>query len=86
MSFLIEYDRQPEDFLRKLDLHLAKRVKEKVEETLPSNLVPHNAVAIVGEHGVFRIRVGNWRVLYRINYLQHKIIIIKIDKRERVYD
>ena len=33
----------------------------------------------------YRIRIGDFRVLYRINYQESKIIILKIDKRERVY-
>lgn len=86
MSYVIEYDKQPIDFLRKLDKQQARRIKEKIEETLPDNPVPQNTVSIVGEQGVFRLRVGDWRVLYRLNYAEKKIIIVKIDKRESVYD
>ena len=86
MTFLVEYDTQPKDFLRKLDKHLSKRIVEKIEEVLPITPVPHNAVSIVGEHGVFRVRVGDWRVIYRVNYPEQKVIIIKIDKRARAYN
>ena len=34
----------------------------------------------------FRIRIGKHRVLYRINYEEKRIIIVKIDKRDKVYD
>ncbi len=86
MTFVIEYDKQPEKFLKKLDKHLSKRIIDKTEELLINNPVPHNAKTIVGEHGVFRVRVGNYRAIYRINFSENKIIIIKIDKRPRVYD
>ena len=40
---------------------------------------------IVGEHGVFRVRVGDYRALYRVNYDQRKTVVLKLDKRDRVY-
>lgn len=86
MSYAIFYDKQPEKFLEKLDKHIAKRIKDKIESTLPDNPVPQNATTIIGEHGVFRIRIGNFRALYRINHQENKIIIVEIDKRPRVYD
>ena len=86
MSYEIFYDKQPEKFLEKLDKHIAARIVDKIEATLSNNPVPHNAVAIEGEHGVFRIRIGDFRVLYRVNYENNRIIIIKVDKRSRVYD
>ena len=85
MTFEIEYDNQPRRFLRNCDKHIIERIIEKTESTLLVNPVPHDAKTIVGEHGVFRIRIGDFRVLYRINYEQKIIIVVKIDKRERVY-
>lgn len=85
MSFSIEYDKQPKKFLKGGNLQLAKRLITKIETTLTENPVPHNAKSIVNAHGVFRIRVGDFRILYRINYQTQKIIIVIIDKRERVY-
>ena len=86
MSFYIFYDKQPEKFLEKLDRQLAVRIIDKIEATLIDNPVPHNATTIEGEHGVFRIRIGDYRALYRINYETNRIAIIVIDKRSRVYD
>ena len=85
MSYAIFYDNQPEKFLEKLDKHIAKRIKDKIETVLTDNQVPHNATTVVGEHGIFRIRIGDFRTLYRINYQENKIIVIKLDKRPRVY-
>lgn len=59
---------------------------DKIDESLIENPVPHNAISIVGEKGVFRIRIGDYRVLYRINYQANKIIVFKVDKRAKVYD
>lgn len=85
MSFEIHYDDQPEKFLKELDKSISLRIINKIEVTLTIKTVPHNATTIVGEHGVYRIRIGDFRVLYRVDYEKSKIIIIKIDKRSRVY-
>lgn len=84
MKFTVSYDKQPKKFLKKSDKHIAKRLIDKID-TLGDNPVPSDAKAIVGKHGVFRIRIGDYRVLYRINYSENKIIIVKLDKRPRVY-
>ena len=87
MSFEIFYDTQPLDVLKKLDKYLAKRIADKLDALLlPDNPVPHSAKAIVGEHGVFRVRIGDYRALYRVDYRMEKIVVFKIDKRNVVYD
>ena len=85
MKFFIEYDKQPKKLLKKLDKHIAKRIIDKIDEAFEDNFVPHNAKTIVGKHGVFRIRIGDYRALYRINYQGNKIVIFKLDKRPKVY-
>lgn len=85
MSFEISYDKQAEKFLEKLEKPTAKRIVDKIEEKLTNEAVPKDAKTVIGEHGVFRIRIGDYRALYRINYHDSKIIIFKIGERESVY-
>ena len=85
MTFEIKYDNQPRKFLKKLDKHLIKRIMDKIDDLLMNNPVPHDAKMIVGEHGVFRIRIGDYRALYRINYNEERVIIIRLDKRPKIY-
>ena len=86
MSFDIYYDKQPEKFLSKVDKHISSRITNKIETALSENPVPQDARAMVGEHGVFRMRVGDYRALYRVNYSTNKIIIFKLDKRAIIYE
>lgn len=86
MIFSIEYDKQPLRFLKKAEKHIAIRIVNKIEELLKSNLVPHEAKVVVGEHGVFRLRIGDYRALYRLNYQEKRIVVFCIDKRSKVYD
>lgn len=85
MVFEIVYGKQPIKFLNKLNKEINNRTLDKIEETLANNPVPRDAKSIVGKHGVFRIRIGDYRALYRINYQEGKIIVFKIDKRSKVY-
>jgi mRNA interferase RelE/StbE len=86
MSFQIEYDRQPTKYLKKCEKPIAKRIMDKMQSVLLNNPIPHDAKAIIGEHGVFRIRIGDYRALCRVNYKERRVIIFKLEKRSKVYD
>lgn len=85
MTFSIDYDKQPIKFLKKSDKHIAKRILDKIDQVLKENPVPHDAKSVVGKLGVFRIRIGDYRALYRLNYRDNIIVVVKIDKRPRVF-
>lgn len=56
MIFSIEYDKQPQDFLKKTDKHFLKRIIDKIDELLTETAVPHNAKRAAGyEEPTFRI-------------------------------
>jgi mRNA interferase RelE/StbE len=55
-------------------------------EKLRENPIIHDTKAVEGSKGLFRVRVGDYRILYEVDYRNNLIGIIKIDKRPRVYD
>lgn len=82
----IRLDNQPEKFLKNCEKTLFERIISKLKE-LKENPVPHDSKRIIGyELPTFRIRIGKYRALYRINYETKTIIVVKIDHRETVYD
>ncbi|MBI2666434.1 type II toxin-antitoxin system RelE/ParE family toxin [Candidatus Woesearchaeota archaeon] len=81
----IGFSNQAERFLRKCSKDLAKRIVEKIK-TLREKPVPHNSVSIAGESRMFRIRIGDYRVLYEVRWEERTILISKIDHRKKVYD
>ena len=85
MTFIIEYDKQPKRFLKKTDKQVSKRIMDKIDEILKEHAVPHDAKTIVGHHGIFRIRIGDYRALDRVDYSNKKIVVITLDKRSKVY-
>ncbi len=85
MSYSISFENQAKKFLLKIDKPLSKRILEKIKK-LKEEPIPHDAKRIVNiKEKVFRIRVGEYRVLYRIEG-NKLIIIFLIDKRSKVYN
>ena len=56
-------------------------------EKLEDDPFPKEAERVVEykDEKVFRVRVGDQRILYIVKYNPNKLIIAKVDKRSRVY-
>ena len=84
--FAILLDIPAQKFLKKVDKKTAYRIVESIEK-LTEEPVRHDSKRIMGsKENLFRIRVGKFRVLYRIDYDNHHIVITKIDSREHIYN
>lgn len=62
---------------------LPKNIKDKITEkilSLESNPHPWGSVQLV--KNVFRIRIGNYRIIYEVFNNERKIVITKIVKRD----
>jgi len=74
-------------FLKSIkEKELLKRIGNKINE-LEKNPYPHDIERVEGykDVKVFRVRVGDYRVLYFVDQSANKIYVEKIDKRGRVY-
>ena len=61
------------------------RILNKIE-FLQKNPSPPNSKTIKGvKERLFRVRVGDFRILYEVDFKKAIIGIVKIDKRSRVY-
>lgn len=86
MMFNVQFDNQPENFLKKADKILRERLCRKIE-ALKEDPIPHDAKRVVTrKEKTFRVRVGDYRILYLVYFGDNTILIVKIDKRPRVYD
>lgn len=82
----IKFENQAKKFLSKCDDVLYKRIKNKLS-SLMIIPVPSDAKRMQGhQEPTFRIRVGKHRIIYRVNYETGLIVVVKIDKRDKVYD
>jgi mRNA interferase RelE/StbE len=65
--FDIFLDVPAQKYLKKLDITSSQRIIEAIRR-LTKDPIPHDSKRIIGEkEKVFRIRVGKFRVLYRVD-------------------
>jgi mRNA interferase RelE/StbE len=69
--------------LDKIDFTSAKRITTKLLE-LEKTPRPTGCIKLKGENG-YRMRIGNYRVLYEINDKSKEIIIYKVAHRKEAY-
>ena len=83
--FDVGYSRQAVNFLKSAEKKLITRILKKIE-TLRDNPIQHDSKVVEGyNEKLFRIRVGDYRVLYEVDYKRNKLGIVKIDKRSKVF-
>lgn len=87
MAFSVKFNPHAEKFIKKLDSQNKERIKNRIKhllvEPFPSSV---ERVEKYKADKVFRVRTGDYRILYIVRYSQNEILIAKIDKRGRVYD
>ncbi|HLD43585.1 MAG TPA: type II toxin-antitoxin system RelE/ParE family toxin [Candidatus Nanoarchaeia archaeon] len=87
MPSSLRLEKPASKFIEKIkDKTLARRLLGKIEK-LKENPFPSDAVRVeeYKEDKVFRVRAGDYRILYYVDASQALIVIIRIDKRSRAY-
>ncbi len=83
--FTVEYSLQASKFLQKCDRELRKRIIDKIDK-LKENPISHDSKFVAGfKEKLYRIRIGDYRVLYEVDHEGKIIGIVKIDNRSKVY-
>ena len=83
-KYKIEIKRSAVKEIKKLSVKELKRILKVIEE-LADNPKPIGAIKLSNQE-LYRIRVGNYRILYEILDYQLKIIIVKVGHRKDVYN
>ena len=88
MSYTIRYHPNVKKYVGNLNKKDRLRIKKRIE-ILREDPYPADTKFIKSKKyknlKLFRIRCGNWRILYYITHEKLIVVIIEIDKRERVY-
>lgn len=72
--------------MKKIDNNLWDRLIEKIED-LKDQPFPKDAKRVKGiKEKTFRIRVGDYRILYVIFREKNQLLISKIEKRSKIYN
>lgn len=81
----ITYSKDALRTLRRMPANVAALIRSKIEQyaTEPASLA-NNVKALKGEEGVFRLRVGDWRVIFAEDGVV--IAIIRVAPRGAAYE
>jgi len=76
----IEIKRSALKFLRRLDKQATKKIKDAIDK-LGDDPRPFGYKKLVDEEDLYRIRVGNYRIIYEIHDTMLLIVILRLARR-----
>jgi mRNA interferase RelE/StbE len=82
--YRVEFTRRAERELRELIPDIQTRVAEAVKR-LEQNPRPPGCKKLHGEKSLWRVRVGDFRIVYRVHDDVLQVLVIKIGNRKDVY-
>jgi mRNA interferase RelE/StbE len=83
-KYTIEFDRRAVKELQSISARDQSKIREKINH-LAENPRPHGAEKLSGEDNLYRIRQGDYRVVYSIFDQTLKILVVRIGDRKEVY-
>ena len=86
MAWRIEYSADALAALRRIPANLARIIRTKIERLAVNPFAPNNNVkALKGRPG-YRLRVGDWRVIYTLRRDVLVVHVLAVAPRGAVYD
>jgi mRNA interferase RelE/StbE len=84
MSYLIEFSKKAEKQFQALPQSIQERLVPPIN-ALAENPRPPKEKKLVGEENQYRIRVGDYRIVYQIDDQLLLVLVLKIGHRSEVY-
>lgn len=84
MTYEVEISEAAKDFLKTISKADAKRIGKKIDN-LVENPRPNGVEKLSGEENIYRIRSGDYRVIYQIEDKILYILVLKVGHRKEVY-
>ena len=84
MAFRVEWKKSTRKDLRKLPASVVERIVEVVED-LAENPFPHGVEKLSGSEHAYRIRLGEYRVVYEVVTESRLVEIQRVRHRKDVY-
>lgn len=84
--YTVVFTKQALRVLRRLPRNIAELIRVKITEIAQEPYATHNNVTkLVGRPG-YRLRVGDWRVIYELQNEQLVLLVLKVGPRGEVYE
>lgn len=84
MTYRIEVTPAAERILRKLPRDVFRRIDTRIL-ALAKNPTPPGVEKLQGEGKFFRIRVGDYRVIYTVEHGRLLIVVVRVGHRRDIY-
>lgn len=84
--YRIEIEAEAAKALQRLPRNVRRLVWAKIEQLAADPHAPNNNVKRLRGEATYRLRVGAWRILYRLEDAQLSILVVKIRPRSSAYD
>ncbi len=85
MNLEVHLSSRAKGFLKRTDKELYGRIINKLKK-LADDPFPQDSKRVIGQREkVFRVRVGNHRILYVVFQDKNAILVVNIDKRQKAY-
>ena len=81
----IVFTKQADKALRKMPQNIARLIRQKLDQIAADPYAKHNNVTKLQNRPGYRLRVGDWRIIYEIHNDQLVVLVLKIAPRGGVY-
>ena len=82
--YSIEFDKSVKKTLSKLPNEVIKKILDAIAE-LADNARPNGCKKLQSKGDFYRIRVGNYRIIYEVNDDELLILVVEIGDRKEIY-
>ena len=84
MLYQIEFSRQADRQFRNLPSQIQQRLKSRID-SLAATPRPHGSEKLSGADQLYRIRVGDYRIVYAVEEDRLLILVVKVGHRREIY-
>lgn len=84
MSYTVRFEGRTAKVLDRLPGDMQGRILRKLE-ALEADPRPHGAEKLTGPEDLYRVRAGDWRIVYAIRDRELVVIVVRIGHRGDVY-
>jgi len=84
MKYRIEFSPTAESQFKKLPKEVQVRLKHRID-ILAENPFPRGVKKLSAEENLYRLRIGDYRIIYQVQGKALLILILKLGHRKNVY-
>ncbi|BFU91966.1 MAG: cytotoxic translational repressor of toxin-antitoxin stability system [Nitrospira sp.] len=84
VTYQIEFSRQADRQFRTLSSQIQQRLKSRID-SLAATPRPHGSEKLSGADQLYRIRVGDYRIVYAVEDDRLLVLVVKVGHRREVY-